>query len=128
MTTVTLIIILAVLQFMALSFLVGPARVTYNVEAPKTTGHEEWERRFRVHQNTMEQLVAFIPAIWLCATYANVTLAVVLGLIYLLGRSHYAYSYIKDPKLRAPGMIASFFPTFAMALAALGGILLDLIG
>ncbi len=128
MTWIMLIIILAVIQFMSLSFLVGPARVTYGIEAPATSGNEDWERRFRVHQNTMEQLVAFVPAIYLCATYASVPLAIVCGVIYLVGRAHYAYSYIKDPKLRAPGMILSFFPTFAMALAALGALLWSALG
>ncbi len=128
MDIIALLIILAVLQFMAFSFLVGPARVKYEVKAPATTGNEDWQRRFRVHQNTMEQLVAFVPAIYLCAVYANQTVAIVCGVIYLIGRCIYAYTYIKDPKTRALGMILSFFPTLAMVLAALGGVLMNVVG
>lgn len=128
MTVIALLIILAVLQFMSFSFLVGPARPKFGVTAPAVTGNEEWERRYRVHQNTMEQLVSFVPAIYLCATYVHETFAIICGVIYLLGRTHYAYSYIKDPKLRAPGMILSFFPILVMALAAAGGIIWSLLG
>lgn len=118
---IVVIILLAILQYMIFSFLVGPTRGKYGVSAPKTVGNDDWERRYRVHQNTMEHLVAFIPAIWLCATYSYIEVAVVFGIIYLLARTHYAYSYIKDPKLRAPGAIFSFFPILFMVLAALAG-------
>ena len=128
MTTIALIIILAVVQFMLFTAITGFSRVKYGVNAPKTTGNDDWERRFRVQQNTMEHLVAFVPAIYLCATYTSHTLALICGVLYLIGRCHYAYSYIKAPPTRALGMMLSFFPTAIMALAALGGIVWSLLG
>lgn len=43
----------------------GRAHGTYHVEAPATTGAPTFERYFRVHQNSMEALVVFIPALML---------------------------------------------------------------
>ena len=128
MTWIALIIIAAVVQYVILTSLVGSGRGKFKVDAPKTTGHDEWERRFRVQQNTLEQLVAFIPSLYLCAVYASIPLALIGGVVYLLGRTQYAIGYYKDPSLRAPGMLMTFFATAIMAVAALGGIVLDLIG
>lgn len=36
---------------------VGRARHKLKIEAPQTTGNEEFEKVFRAHQNTMESLV-----------------------------------------------------------------------
>jgi len=128
MDIIALIILLAVVQLLFFGMLTGFSRGKFGVDAPATTGNEEWERRFRVQQNTMEHMVAFVPAIYLCATYANQTLAIVAGCVYLIGRCIYAYTYIKDPKTRALGMILSFFPTAVMVLAALGGVLMNILG
>lgn len=127
MTIIALIIILAVAQLMVFSGLTGWVRTKHNVWAPATTGHETFERYFRVQQNTMEHVVAFVPAIYLCAVYASFALAIICGVLYLIGRCLYAYTYISDPKKRAPGMILSFMPTALMTLAALVGILWSLL-
>ncbi len=128
MDIIAVIILLAILQLMAFGMITGFSRGKLGVDAPATTGNEQWERRFRVQQNTMEHVVAFVPAIYLCATYTNLTLAIAAGTIYLIGRCIYAYCYIKEPKTRALGMILSFFPTATMALAALGGVLMTVLG
>lgn len=127
MTWIALIIMAAVAQYIVLTSNVGATRAKYGVQAPKTVGSEDWERRFRVQQNTLEQLVAFIPSLYMCAMYASLYLAYVGGVVYLLGRTHYAISYYKDPALRAPGMLMTFFSTAIMALAALGGIIWELL-
>lgn len=128
MDTIALIIILAVLQFAVFTSLTGRARANENVKAPATTGGETFERWFRVQQNTMEHLVAFVPAIYLCAVYTNATVAIVGGVLYLVGRCLYAYTYVKDPQTRGLGMILSFLPILMMILAALGGVLMTVVG
>jgi len=127
MDIIALIILLAILQLMAFGMITGFSRDKFGVKAPATTGNEDWERRYRVQQNTMEHVVAFVPAIYLCAMYTSLNLAILAGTIYLIGRCIYAYCYIKDPKTRALGMILSFFPTAVMVLAALGGVLMNLV-
>ena len=58
----TLIVLLALLQYTWFTMRVGMARGKYNIKAPACDGDETWERLFRVQQNTLEQLIVFIPA------------------------------------------------------------------
>ena len=128
MTLVVLIILLALVQFIIFGALVGLTRNQFNVHAPATTGQDDWERRFRVHQNTMEQLVSFIPAIWICATYTSVAVACILGVTFLVGRTLYAVTYIRDPASRGPGMVITFGSVVLLILCGLGGVAAALLG
>ena len=56
-----LITTLVLIGYVALGVLVTWARVKYEVLAPATTGDPMFERYFRVHQNTLEALIVFIP-------------------------------------------------------------------
>jgi hypothetical protein len=42
--------LLALLLYMAVSLAVGQARAKYRVKAPAVTGHEHFERAYRVHR------------------------------------------------------------------------------
>ena len=53
-----LITIIALLEFMFFALKVGLGRQKFDVPAPAVSGNEEWERYFRVQQNTMEQLTS----------------------------------------------------------------------
>ena len=97
MAPVALVILLAVLQFLVFGWLVARARARYGIKAPATTGHEVFERWFRVQQNTLEMLIAFIPAISLFAIYVNPNWAAWVGLVYIVGRAVYVRAYVADP-------------------------------
>ena len=107
---VVIIIALALFQLIGFGVAVSLARRRYQVAAPATGGHESFERYFRVHMNTVEQLVVFVPAIWLFATQVSANWAVILGVVYLAGRLVYFYSYVKDPRSRTLGYALSSFP------------------
>src|SRR5215471_17568522 len=100
MEFVVIVTVLALLQYIFFGALVGRARGRYGIKGPAVTGHEVFERYFRVHQNTLEVLVAFVPALWLCARYASTTGAAVLGVVYLVGRFVYLRTYVADPSKR----------------------------
>ena len=55
----------ALLEYIFFTMRVGFTREKFGVEAPATSGHPEWERYFRVQQNTLEQLIVFLPALLL---------------------------------------------------------------
>ena len=57
---IPLIVGLALLECLWFSWQCGKARGTYGIDAPTISGNEMFERYFRVHQNTIEQLVVFI--------------------------------------------------------------------
>ncbi len=111
--------LIAVGQFFAFSFLVGRARVKHNVPAPATYGNTEFERVFRVQQNTMEQLVFFLPSLWLFAFWVNDLAAGVLAIFWVVGRELYAMSYIKDPDSRGKGFMLSMGAAAILWLGAL---------
>jgi uncharacterized MAPEG superfamily protein len=124
---VAIVIVAALAQYVALGMLVGRARGQYGVKAPAITGHEVFERYFRVQQNTVELLVAFVPAIWLFASYVSATWAAVLGAVYLVGRFVYLRSYVRDPSTRSLGFGLSMLPILMMMIGALIGAVLSLV-
>jgi glutathione S-transferase len=74
---------------------------------------------FRVHMNTLEQLVVFLPSLWIFASFISPLWAAVLGAIYIVGRALYARTYVKDPKSRSPGFAMSALPMLALMLGIL---------
>jgi glutathione S-transferase len=114
MAWVLIVIVLALLQFLAFGIAVGRARGRYGVPA-------HFERVFRVQMNTLEQLVMFLPALWLFAQFISPRWAAALGAVYLVGRLLYFLSYIKDPKTRGLGFLLTSLPTLVM----LGGVLYE---
>jgi uncharacterized membrane protein YecN with MAPEG domain len=126
MLWVEIVIALAVLQFVIFGMFVGRARAQYHLAAPATSGNEMFERYFRVHYNTLEQLIVFLPAILLFAAHVSERWAAALGAIYLVGRILYFRSYTADPKKRELGFALSMLPTLALLLGGLGGLVVEM--
>lgn len=124
MEYITLVVVLSLLEYMLFMMLVGKARVEHNVPAPATTGNEIFERYFRVQQNTIEQLVIFVPSIYMFGVYVNDTAAAIVGAFFILGRAIYARGYIKEPKKRGPGMMITMLSNVILLLGALVGLFL----
>lgn len=123
MSSVAVVAVLALIEYMVFSLLTGRARLTYNVPAPATTGDPTFERYYRVQQNTVEQLVVFLPALFLFAQYASAPLATLLGLVFIVGRALYARGYIAAADKRGPGFAISFIANAVLVLGALFGAL-----
>lgn len=121
MAFVAIVAMLAVIEFMVFSMLVGRARGTYGVEAPATSGHEVFDRYFRVQQNTLEQLIVFLPGLWVFGNYVSPRWAALIGIIFILGRIVYLRGYVKDPASRSIGFILSFLPTVILVVGGLIG-------
>ncbi|MFM8353563.1 MAG: MAPEG family protein [Gammaproteobacteria bacterium] len=121
MEFVIIIAMLALVQYMAFGMLVGRARGKFGVEAPATTGHPEFERYFRAHYNTLEQLVIFLPALLAAGYLDNELVAVVAGAVFLIGRSLYFRTYVQDAAKRGPGMLLTFVSNIVLVLTALIG-------
>ena len=121
MPYVHIVIVLALAEFFYFSLEVGRARSRYKVAAPATTGNEIFERYFRVHMNTLELLVMFIPSVLLFGQYVNAHLAAGLGAVYLIGRLVYLFAYVKDPKKREVGFVLSIGPILILMVGAIVG-------
>ena len=121
MVWVSAVVLLAVLQYFVVGMLVGRARVWYGVAAPACTGHPKFERWFRVHQNSLEMLMAFIPAIWLYGWWVSPTWAVAIGLVFVGARILYTAEYVADPKSRVIGAGLSFLTVIVLIVGGIIG-------
>lgn len=119
MEYLTIIAMLALAQYVWFGINVGSARGRFEIKAPAMTGHAEFERYVRVHANTLEQLVVFLPSLYAFGMYVHALTAAGLGVVYLIGRLMYASSYIKDPASRGTAFGVTFAP---MAILLLGGL------
>ena len=119
MEKAVLVILLALVQYIWFTARVGIARGKYGVSAPKTSGDENWERLFRVQQNTMEQLILFVPGMLAFAFYVSALWSLVPGLVYLVGRQLYSYEYVSNPKSRTPGMAMTLLANAVLVAGAL---------
>src|SRR4051794_30014969 len=103
MRYVQLVTLLALIQFLAFGVLVGQARGRYGVQAPAVTGHEIFERAYRVQMNTLELMVLLLPALYLGATMWSPIYTAICGAVYIVGRTIYWRAYIAEPKSRSMG-------------------------
>ncbi|MEO8466086.1 MAG: MAPEG family protein [Gammaproteobacteria bacterium] len=122
MELVYLTILLALVEYTIFTALVGRARAKYGIKAPAMTGHPDFERVNRVHMNTLESLIVFIPAILMFAHYIDARWAAGLGLLFVIGRALYAVGYIKAAEKRGLGAGICGLTNIALLLGALFGV------
>ncbi len=121
MTFTAIVALLALLEYLIIGVLTGQARGRYDVKAPAITGHPIFERWYRVQMNTIEQLIVFLPALFLFARFVSPRWAGILGLIFIAGRAIYARAYVADPAGRSLGFGLTFIPNVLLVLGALLG-------
>jgi glutathione S-transferase len=115
--------LLALLVYAGVTCNAAMARARYKVKAPAVTGNENFERAYRVQMNTLEQLAFFLPSMWLYAITLTDVGAAVGGLIWVIGRLIYAFSYIKDPASRSTGFGIAFVAAVGLFLGAAYGVI-----
>lgn len=123
MRLVYIVAALALLEYFVFVAMAGSARGRYGVAAPTSHGHPLFDRYFRVQQNTVEQIIIFLPALFLCAQFANEMLAVAMGVVFIVGRAMYARGYVIDPAKRGPGFLMTIVANGTLLLAGLAGVL-----
>jgi uncharacterized membrane protein YecN with MAPEG domain len=121
MTLVSIVAVLALIEYSVFVIMAGQARGRYGVAAPATVGNPIFERHFRVQQNTVEQLVVFLPALFLFARFASEPWAAFLGVFFIIGRAMYARGYVKDPAKRGPGFLITITSNTLLMLGAIIG-------
>ena len=128
MEIIAIVALLALAQYMLFGLQVGMARGQYGIEAPAVSGHPVFERRLRVQQNTLEQLVLFLPSLWLFGIYVSAPLGALLGLVFIVGRFLYSAGYVAEPGKRTLGFTVGFLVQITLLLGALIGAFLSFFG
>jgi uncharacterized MAPEG superfamily protein len=115
-------LLLALLVYVWATWKVGAARSKFGVAAPAIHGDENFERVFRAHQNTVEQMVLFLPLLALAAWLWGDLYSAIYGLVWSLGRILYVEGYARAAGKREVGFLLSG----ALSLVVLLGLLVTL--
>jgi glutathione S-transferase len=127
MEYVYIVIVLALIEYMVLGGIVGYARGKYGIKAPACTGSAEFERAFRVHMNTLEGLVVFLPGLWFFGLFISPLWAAVIGLVGIVGRALYARGYLADAEKRGIGAMICGLVNMVLLIGSLVGLLIAVI-
>lgn len=122
----TIVVVAALLVYFALAAIAGRSRATYNCPAPASSGHPEFDKRYRVQMNTLEQLALFLPAVALALPFLGDVVTAGIALLFPIGRVIYARAYYADPSKRTLGFMLTLLPSMLLMLAALVGAVLHL--
>ncbi|MBI3514179.1 MAG: MAPEG family protein [Proteobacteria bacterium] len=114
-----LVILLALAVYLGTMVYCARMRARHRIVAPATSGHPAYERAFAIQRNTLEQLVPFVPAVWLFSALVNPLVGAIVGAIWVVGRVVYAVSYAKAPDKRGPGFIIAFIALVVLVVGAL---------
>jgi glutathione S-transferase len=101
---------------------VGRARGLYKIQAPAVTGHEMFERAYRIQMNTLENAVLVLPVLWLYAGFIGDRGAAVMGAAWLVARIWYALAYQNDPAKRGPAFGLAMLAFVGLAAGAIWGV------
>jgi len=118
-----LVMMLALALYFWTGLAVAKARQKFGVVVPATTGHTDFERVFRVQQNTLEWLPIFLPLLWLFALYVSDWGAAVLGLIWIAGRVLYISGYSEVAEKRHKGFFLQMSASGVLFVGALAGVI-----
>jgi glutathione S-transferase len=116
------ITVLALLLYAGVCGNVLRARQRSGIRAPAVIGAADFERAFRVQQNTLEQLVLFVPALWLFSFFISPLWGAGIGLVWIIGRIVYAVSYVRDPERRLLGFAIGWASALILLIGALVGV------
>ena len=123
----SLITVSALILYFVVTINVGRARFKHKVSPPQMTGNQDFERVLRVQQNTLEQMILFLPSLWLFSQFISPIWGAAIGAVWIIGRILFAWGYYQAAEKRAPGFGISTLATLALLGGSLTGIIMSLL-
>ncbi len=123
----SLVTVSALAVYFIITLNVGRARFKYKVLPPATTGDPNFERALRVQQNTLEQMIFFLPLLWLFCFYINPIWGSAIGVFWIVGRILYAWGYYQAAEKRMIGFALASLSSLTLLIGSLVGIILVLV-
>jgi uncharacterized membrane protein YecN with MAPEG domain len=117
----TLTTLLTLVQYLFFGALVAKARQSEQVTAPAVQGSLVFNTLHRVHQNTLERLLVFLPLLWMAAQFWPAPLVAAWGALFLVARTLYWKGYVKSPADRKMGNILTMLVMAGLLVANLAG-------
>ena len=119
---------LILIEYLFFGLLVAKARTKTGVKAPAISGHPDFERCFRIQQNTLEQLIITIPSLWIFGHFISPLLASACGVLFIVGRAMYCRGYLQDADKRTAGFMVGQLGQMILLIGALLGPIIHLLG
>lgn len=121
-------LLLALLVYIWAAMKVGRARAKFGVKAPAVHGDEDFERVFRAQQNTVEQIMLFVPLLAVAAWLWGDRAAAIYGLVWSIGRVLYVEGYAREAGKRELGFYLSGLLSVLVLLGLIGTLIWAHIG
>ncbi len=128
---IAIVTLAALLFYFWTSMGVAAARKVSGIDAPTMVGHPQLERAVRVQINTLEWLPIFLVTLWLFDVFVPAPYgrwgALILGVIWIIGRVLYMRGYMADPAKRSQGFMTQALACVVLLMGALGGAIWQLV-
>ncbi len=124
MALAVVVTLLAVALYVFMAMRVGMMRGLHKIPAPAMQGHPQFERASRVHLNTGEQMISFLPLLWLATLtfHGPYWLPAVFGVCFVLARLLYLRLYVAAPQSRLPGAFLTILPQLGLFVLTVIGL------
>ena len=119
-----IVTLLAAVLYLGMGARVGILRGKHDIKAPAIAGHPQFERAYRVHLNTAEQYIAFLPLFWIATLvfHAYYWLPAAFGVAFLLARLLYMRLYMAEPASRTPAAFLTMFSQLGLLILSVIGV------
>lgn len=120
---VALVAVISLALYFYMGIRVSQARIKHGVKPPSVSGPAEFERIYRVHQNTAEGLILYLPSLFLFGIFVHDYIAAAVGMLWIIGRYVYMEAYVEDPEKRVAGFGIQALAMLILLLGTLVGII-----
>ena len=79
----------------------------------------DYPNRNKAVYNTLEQIVLFLPCLWLYSIFVDPKWGAILGAVWIVGRIAYAWGYYVEASKRAAGNAIASLATLALLFGTL---------